>query len=159
MSGLDDRLEQERERRQTQVAEDDQEQEIEQADTRERTRADTGEITDDADARRMRKEAADTRGGSREETDSRTELFEANRASELRDRWSDVQTRFVDDPRAAVKEADGLVEDVVEQLTKQFADERTRLESQWGRDEKVSTEELRLALRRYREFFERLLSV
>jgi hypothetical protein len=40
-----------------------------------------------------------------------------------------------------------------------FDDERRQLESQWGRNDKVSTEELRIAMRRYRSFFERLLSI
>lgn len=100
--------------------------------------------------------------GSTERTrdgEPRAALFEKDRASDLRSRWTDVQGRFVDDPRAAVKEADRLVDEVVKDLAQQFADERARLEAQWGRNEKVSTEDLRIALQRYREFFERLLSV
>jgi hypothetical protein len=90
---------------------------------------------------------------------ARESLFAPDRASELRSRWSDVQARFVDDPREAVKAADALVDEVIKDLSKQFANERSGLESQWGRDQKVSTEDLRVALRRYRSFFERLLSV
>jgi hypothetical protein len=33
------------------------------------------------------------------------------------------------------------------------------LEEQWDRGEEASTEDLRIALKRYREFFERLLAV
>lgn len=84
--------------------------------------------------------------------------FPRDRAAQLRSQWSEVQARFVDDPRAAVKEADGLVDEVIQELARQFADERARLEGQWGRNEKVATEDLRIALRRYREFFERLLA-
>jgi hypothetical protein len=86
-------------------------------------------------------------------------LFETDRASELRTRWSDIHSRFVDDPREAVKAADALVDEVIRDLSALFATERSGLETQWGRDEKVSTEDLRVALRRYRSFFERLLAM
>ena len=49
--------------------------------------------------------------------------------------------------------------DVVDQLTTGFSEVRSRLEAQWARGEEASTEDLRLALKRYREFFERLLAV
>ena len=79
--------------------------------------------------------------------------------SGLRSRWDDVQAAFVDDPRECVQKADHLVSDVVEQLTTGFAQARSRLEEQWSLGQEASTEELRLALKRYREFFQRLLSV
>lgn len=91
--------------------------------------------------------------------DELTPLFPADRSEEYRDRWRTVQTNFVDDPRKAVEEADGLVAQVIKELAQSFADERSGLEQQWGRGEDVSTEDLRVALRRYRSFFERLLSV
>jgi hypothetical protein len=68
-----------------------------------------------------------------------------------------VQAAFVDDPRAAVHQADALVVEVVQILTTSFTDERSRLERQWSEGEDVSTEDLRQALHRYRSFFERLL--
>lgn len=86
-------------------------------------------------------------------------LFASDNLSVLRSRWDDVQTAFVDDPTKCVQEADALVAEVVDQLAAGFSDARSRLESQWARGEDVSTEDLRLALRRYREFFERLLAV
>jgi hypothetical protein len=43
-------------------------------------------------------------------------------------------------------------------LAEGFAAERENLEQQWGRGEDVSTEDLRIALQRYRDFFQRLLS-
>ncbi len=55
--------------------------------------------------------------------------------------------------------ADSLVSDVVEQLTSGFAAARARLEEQWARGEQASTEDLRVALTQYREFFQRLLAV
>jgi hypothetical protein len=85
-------------------------------------------------------------------------LFEGDLAG-LRSRWNDVQAAFVDDPRDCVQQADGLVTDVVEQLTANFSQARTRLEEQWDRGEEASTEDLRIALQGYRQFFERLLSV
>jgi hypothetical protein len=86
-------------------------------------------------------------------------LFAEDELSGLRSRWDDVQSGFVDDPKECVHKADGLVSDVVDQLTTGFSEARSRLEAQWARGEEASTEDLRLALRRYREFFERLLAV
>jgi hypothetical protein len=85
-------------------------------------------------------------------------LFEGDLTG-LRSRWNDVQAAFVDDPRDCVQQADGLVSDVVEQLTANFSQARSRLEEQWDRGEEASTEDLRVALQGYRQFFERLLSV
>ena len=79
--------------------------------------------------------------------------------SGLRSRWDDIQAAFVDDPPGCVQMADGLVEEVIEQLTSRFADARAQLEAQWARGEIASTEDLRVALTRYREFFQRLLAV
>lgn len=73
-------------------------------------------------------------------------------------RWEEIQTRFVDEPRGAVKDADGLVAKLMQQLAEGFAQERDRLEAQWDRGEDISTEELRVALTRYRSFFQRLLA-
>jgi hypothetical protein len=86
-------------------------------------------------------------------------LFADDDLSRLRSRWDDVQAAFVDDPTECVQKADALVAEVVEQLTAGFAEARSRLEAQWARGENASTEDLRLALRRYREFFQRLLAV
>jgi hypothetical protein len=86
-------------------------------------------------------------------------LFSDSDHSDLRARWNEVQAAFVDDPRECVQKADGLVTDLVEKVTAGFGQARSRLEEQWARGEEVSTEDLRVALRRYRDFFERLLSV
>ncbi|HEX7309770.1 MAG TPA: hypothetical protein VF232_01210, partial [Gaiellaceae bacterium] len=72
--------------------------------------------------------------------------------------WQQIQTSFVDKPRDAVAEADALVADLMQRLAASFSHERERLESQWDRGDDVSTEELRVALTRYRSFFDRLLS-
>jgi hypothetical protein len=86
-------------------------------------------------------------------------LFPTEEAHGYRTRWDAVQTGFVDEPRKAVEEADSLVADVMKRLAGAFAEERTTLEQQWSRGDQVSTEELRVALRRYRTFFQRLLDV
>jgi hypothetical protein len=86
-------------------------------------------------------------------------LFAEDELLGLRSRWDEVQSGFVDDPKECVQKADGLVSDVVDQLTTGFSEARSRLEAQWARGEEASTEDLRLALKRYREFFERLLAV
>lgn len=97
--------------------------------------------------------------GATDEPSTEKSLFPGDDLSSLRSRWDDVQAGFVDDPRACVQKADGLVSDVVEQLTSSFSVARARLEEQWARGEDASTEDLRLALKRYREFFQKLLAV
>jgi hypothetical protein len=47
----------------------------------------------------------------------------------------------------------------MKRLSDVFSDERASLERQWGKGDQISTEDLRVALRRYRSFFERLLSL
>jgi len=86
-------------------------------------------------------------------------LFPENEAGELRRRWDSVQASFVDEPRRAVEQADELVANAMKRLAETFANERASLESQWDRGDSVSTEDLRLALQRYRSFFGRLLAV
>ena len=86
-------------------------------------------------------------------------LFPPNELEELRNRWSSVQTAFVDEPRRAVEQADGLVASAMKRLAEVFAEERSKLEQQWDGGGNVSTEDLRIALHRYRSFFHRLLSI
>ena len=90
--------------------------------------------------------------------DKSTPLFPENEATNFRSRWTEIQVAFVDEPRQAVEEGDALVADVIKRLARTFADERSKLEGQWGRGDNVSTEDLRVALQRYRAFFDRLLS-
>jgi len=93
------------------------------------------------------------------DTDGAASLFPTGDAEQFRSRWVEVQTGFVDEPRNAVEQADGLVAEMMKRLATVFADERARLEEQWSRGDDISTEDLRQALRRYRSFFDRLLSV
>jgi hypothetical protein len=86
-------------------------------------------------------------------------LFAGEDVADLRARWAGVQAAFVDNPKECVQKADHLVSDVVEQLTSGFAQTRSRLEGQWSHGHEASTEDLRVALMHYREFFDRLLAV
>lgn len=86
-------------------------------------------------------------------------LLVPERCQEYRTQWDTIQTSFVDEPRQSVERADSLVAGVMQELAKTFADERQKLEAQWGRGDNVSTEDLRVALQRYRAFFSRLLSI
>jgi hypothetical protein len=91
--------------------------------------------------------------------ETRTAMFETQETEDFRSRWLRIQTEFIDDPRRSVERANELVAETMNRLTEIFAQERERLEQEWDRGDNVSTEDLRLALRRYRSFFDRLLSV
>lgn len=86
-------------------------------------------------------------------------LFDEQTAQGLRSRWQSLQVEFVDEPRGAVEKADALVAEVMKQLAETFAGERRELESAWSGGREASTEDLRQAIRRYRSFFNRLLSI
>ncbi|MFB9683571.1 hypothetical protein [Amycolatopsis plumensis] len=83
-------------------------------------------------------------------------LIDEEKVTGFRDRWQNVQTGFVDDPKQAVQQADELVAAVISALATTFAEHKSELESQWQQGE-PATEELRIALRRYRSFFDQLL--
>ena len=92
------------------------------------------------------------------DTQTTTPLLPQEQTERFTERWDEIQASFVDRPQEAVQEADALVADLVQRLTGTFANERERLESQWAKGDEVSTEDLRVALTRYRSFFDRLLS-
>ena len=94
-----------------------------------------------------------------ERADEHGALFEQSVLSEFNTRWTDIQTGFVDEPRRAVQQADALVQDIIKRIADSFGTERSQLEQQWDRGDEVSTEDLRVALQRYRSFFSRLLSL
>jgi hypothetical protein len=103
--------------------------------------------------------AADGRQPEGDGTGKRTEpLLPTDQAGQYTARWEKIQSDFVDEPRESVEEADALVADLMQRLASSFAEERKHLEGQWDRGDEVSTEDLRVALTRYRSFFERLLS-
>jgi hypothetical protein len=84
-------------------------------------------------------------------------LLPVDEEEDFRQRWEAIQTTFVDEPQRAVERADALVDSLANRLAETFSQQRSQLEGQWGRGEEVSTEDLRIALQRYRSFFERLL--
>lgn len=116
------------------------------------TRADQIERTADDDRFAVRK----VDNGNGEEL---SPLLSEQETGEFRSRWSSIQTGFVDEPRKTVEQADELVAQIMQRLAQSFSDQRSNLEHQWERSDEVSTEELRLALRRYRSFFDRLLAI
>jgi hypothetical protein len=91
--------------------------------------------------------------------DANVPLFAQNDTQDFRSRWDRIQNGFVDEPREAVEQADELVAGTIKRLAEVFASERQKLEANWDKTDRVSTEDLRVALRRYRSFFDRLLSV
>lgn len=104
----------------------------------------------------MTEAGATSAGGPRGDSDSTPRLPDAE-ASEFERRWQDVQVGFVDEPQRCVEEADALVGEVMQRLADSFARERQDLEAQWASGGEASTEDLRVALQRYRSFFNRLL--
>ena len=101
---------------------------------------------------------ATTASQQAQDADVPTPLFSNSDIGDLRARWSDVQAEFVDEPRRAVEDADQLVATVMQKLAEGFARERGSLEKHWDSGETASTEDLRMALQRYRAFFNRLLN-
>jgi hypothetical protein len=93
--------------------------------------------------------------------DERNEpLFSAQQSEQLKSTWDKIQVNFVDEPRRSVEEADKLVAETMRKLAEVFSRERDGLEKQWDRGgDGTSTEDLRVAFRRYRSFFRRLLAV
>ena len=120
---------------------------------REQQRVDRPKSTSEV-ARNLKRTPAGIRDGG-----GTTALFPENESKDFHKRWTDIQTGFVDEPRRAVERADELVAEVIKRLADSFAQERARLEGQWGRGDNVSTEDLRVALQRYRAFFDRLLKI
>ena len=89
----------------------------------------------------------------------RAMLFRGDEADKLRSEWTEIQGAFVDAPRDAVQRADALVANTMKRIAEVFSGERNNLEQQWDRGDNVTTEDLRVALQRYRAFFDRLLSL
>jgi hypothetical protein len=90
-------------------------------------------------------------------------LFDGETTARFRDRWQLLQLRFVDDPHAAAGLAGGLVDEVVAALRDAVDRQRSALED-WQSGDGVDphagdTERLRVAVRRYRDFLDRLLGL
>ena len=106
----------------------------------------------------LRDRAQDVGRGEVADDEQLEPLLAQDRIQHYRERWNELQPRFVDEPRETVGEADALVAELMQDLASSFNDARSSLEEQWSRGEDVSTEDLRVALQRYRSFFERLLA-
>ncbi|MEH0845421.1 hypothetical protein V6U81_23810, partial [Micromonospora sp. CPCC 205711] len=99
--------------------------------------------------------AAARPAGANVPTDAAT-LFEPAAAQDFRDRWRDVQLRFVDDPRAAVGDAQSLIEEAIEALSAALSAQKQKLGG-WQDAGSADTEQLRMAVRQYRDFLDRVL--
>ncbi|MFZ5892306.1 MAG: hypothetical protein ACOY0T_14705 [Myxococcota bacterium] len=86
-----------------------------------------------------------------------TPYLQPRHSAEASERWLQIQSQFVDDPRRSVAEAHALVSELMQRIVDSFSSERGELERQWAQGDSVSTEELRVCLQRYRAFFSRLL--
>jgi hypothetical protein len=117
-------------------------------------RAEAGEVEGQSREGQSRR-----RGPSAEPREEAESLLPVDEAEGLRRTWLELQARFVEEPRDSVADADRLVGQVIERIEERFDSERSRLEAAWASGEDVSTEELRIALQRYRDFFDRLLGM
>jgi hypothetical protein len=108
------------------------------------------------DRREAQRDPRQARGG---DGGSLQPLLPSDVTQKFRARWDELQIKFVDDTRNSVAQADQLVAELMKSLAGTFASEREGLENQWTKGENISTEDLRIALRRYRSFFERFLAV
>jgi hypothetical protein len=89
--------------------------------------------------------------------EERATLIPPDRAESYNGRWTQLKSDFVDEPSKAVRGANELVGEVLDELEELFRSQRAELEK--GLDsEQTTTEDLRQALGRYRSFFDRLLS-
>jgi len=93
-----------------------------------------------------------------ERADLDAEILPGNEREQLRGTWERIQVLFVDQPREAAQQAHDLVDDVIDRVADRFRQQRDGLTETWTRGDYVSTEDLRIALQRYRSFFNRLLS-
>ena len=100
----------------------------------------------------------DPRTAPHEESGADLPLLDAEQSEQFLQRWRQVQTRFVDDPQAALRDGDTLVAELLQALAARFADHKDGIEQQWLGGGEPTTEDLRQALQSYRSFFHRLLS-
>ena len=84
-------------------------------------------------------------------------VFDGESAASFRQRWSEIQTEFIDDPRRAVEDADHFVADVVQAFATGVESRRRALTSPWEQDGRTQTEELRLTMRQYRTLVDQIL--
>jgi hypothetical protein len=85
-------------------------------------------------------------------------FLDREESENLRTRWNEIQGRFVDEPASSVQQADELVTEVIEKITRMFGDGHSSLQGQWKQGNEITTEDLRKVLQRYRSFFNSLVA-
>ena len=111
----------------------------------------------EAEKREPGESTAERTTSERDEGEQPDVLTQGDPWRDFANRWDAIQSGFVDDPRRTVEQADRLVAEVIAHLSQVFTEERARLEAQWSRGAHVETEDLRVAMRRYRAFFKTLV--
>jgi hypothetical protein len=115
-----------------------------------------------ADAEAADEQARQRAEQARQEEEEQLQRPEAAQAAPSSDpvwqRWREIQSNFVDEPRSAVAEAHALVSGIVERAVRQLQEQRSQLEQSWSSNRDISTEDLRCSLQSYREFLGHLLS-
>ena len=117
------------------------------------------ELPDHQAGSRVKEQTVENRAATDSMEEMLAPLFGETEAGQFRTQWLNIQSKFVDNPRESVREADELVANVLKSVTMSFHERRTSLEKQWNSGGNASTEDLRLALKGYRSFFERLLTL
>lgn len=121
--------------------------------------ASPGDIPRDPSSERVRSETeASTGPGASTQWNAHPGLLPDDDLDGYQQRWDDIQVRFIDEPRQSVREADELVDEVTRRIAERFTSSRKDFEERWETDNEPTTEELRQALQRYRDFFKRLVS-
>lgn len=104
-------------------------------------------------------ERVDTSSGPGATTEwSDDALLSSDDRGSFQKRWDDIQVRFIDEPQQSVREADDLVSEVTTKIAKRFSSARDDMEQRWEGGNEPTTEELRQAVQRYRDFFQRLVA-
>jgi hypothetical protein len=124
---------------------------------RERSDVDRGDIPRDPSSERVRRDDSTGPGASTQWNEHRGLLPDEDLGG-YQSRWDEIQVRFIDEPRQSVREADELVDEVTRRIAERFTNSRKDFEERWESNNEPTTEELRQALQRYRDFFKRLVS-
>jgi hypothetical protein len=85
-------------------------------------------------------------------------LWGGDLVDRYRSKWRDLQLTFVDDPQRATHSAASLVDDAVSSLTATLQAQKQSLDG-WQATRADDTEVMRVALRNYRDFLDRLLGL
>ncbi|MFJ2083461.1 hypothetical protein ACIOBK_13055 [Micromonospora chokoriensis] len=115
-----------------------------------------GETVHTEDTRTSLESAGTSRPAGSTVATAAATLLDTDTAQGFRDRWRDVQLRFVDDPHAAAGEAQSLVEEAIQALSSALAAQKNTLGG-WQDAGSADTEQLRMAVRNYRDFLDRVL--